>query len=97
MAARCCSVLPTADALVNVTNDAWFGHSSARHQHLQISRMRATGGRPLHGAGRQRRHLGGDRARTAKSSPALRNSSPAVLVSQIVPMKGLTPYARVGN
>ena len=34
-------VLPQADALVNVTNDAWFGHTSARHQHLQISRMRA--------------------------------------------------------
>ena len=31
----------SADALVNVTNDAWFGHSSARYQHLQISRMRA--------------------------------------------------------
>ena len=40
-AATCCSVLPQADALVNVTNDAWFGHSSARHQHLQIARMRA--------------------------------------------------------
>ena len=28
-------------ALVNVTNDAWFGRSSARYQHLQISRLRA--------------------------------------------------------
>ncbi len=28
-------------ALVNVTNDAWFGRSSARYQHLQISRFRA--------------------------------------------------------
>src|SRR2546423_14619034 len=33
--------LPAADALVNVTNDAWFGHSSARHQHFQIARMLA--------------------------------------------------------
>ncbi len=33
--------LKTATALVNVTNDAWFGRSSARYQHLQISRMRA--------------------------------------------------------
>ena len=24
-----------------MTNDAWFGHSSARYQHLQIARMRA--------------------------------------------------------
>ena len=27
--------------LVNVTNDAWFGHSWARYQHFQIARMRA--------------------------------------------------------
>ena len=34
-------VLRKADALVNVTNDAWFGHSTARYQHFQIARMRA--------------------------------------------------------
>jgi len=33
--------LPQAGILVNVTNDAWFGDSSAPHQHLQIARMRA--------------------------------------------------------
>ena len=33
--------LPEAGILVNVTNDAWFGDSSAPHQHLQIARMRA--------------------------------------------------------
>lgn len=30
-----------SEALVTVTNDAWFGHSSARYQHLQIARMLA--------------------------------------------------------
>src|SRR6202008_2519989 len=35
------AALREADSLVNVTNDAWFGHSSARHQHLQIARMRS--------------------------------------------------------
>ena len=33
--------LPDANLLVNLTNDAWFGDSSAPHQHLQIAQMRA--------------------------------------------------------
>jgi apolipoprotein N-acyltransferase len=30
-----------ADLLVNITNDAWFGHSSAPYQHLAMARFRA--------------------------------------------------------
>jgi len=30
-----------AEALVNISNDGYFGHSSAREQHLEIARMRA--------------------------------------------------------
>ncbi len=30
-----------AEALVNVSNDGWFGHSAARRQHLELARMRA--------------------------------------------------------
>src|SRR6202167_104752 len=33
--------LGSAELLINVTNDAWFGRSSARYQHFQIARMRA--------------------------------------------------------
>ena len=33
--------LPQATLLVNVTNDAWYGHSYAAAQHNQISQMRA--------------------------------------------------------
>ena len=33
--------LPEANVLVNVSNDAWFGDSTAPHQHLQIARMRS--------------------------------------------------------
>lgn len=40
--------LPEAQILVNTSNDAWFGDSSAPHQHLQIARMRALEtGRPM--------------------------------------------------
>jgi len=30
-----------SDLLVNITNDAWFGHSSAPYQHLAMARFRA--------------------------------------------------------
>ena len=33
--------LPNASFLVNLSNDAWFGNSTAPHQHLQIAQMRA--------------------------------------------------------
>jgi len=33
--------LPEANFLVNLSNDAWFGNSTAPHQHLQIAQMRA--------------------------------------------------------
>ena len=52
---RCLRQLEPAGAeqarlLVNVTNDAWFGHSWARYQHFQISRMRAMEAQPAAGA-----------------------------------------------
>jgi len=33
--------LPEAAFLVNASNDAWFGDSSAPHQHLEMARMRS--------------------------------------------------------
>ncbi len=40
--------LPDANVLINVSNDAWFGDSSAPWQHLQMAQMRAIEtGRPM--------------------------------------------------
>jgi apolipoprotein N-acyltransferase len=90
------TVLPQADALVNVTNDAWFGHSSARYQHLQIARLRAME------AGRYMVRSANDGV-SAVIGPhgevmaRAQEFTPVALVSKIVPYGGLTPYARVGN
>ena len=89
-------VLPRADALVNVTNDAWFGHSSARHQHFQIARMRALeAGRYLVRAANDGiSAVIGARGEVLARAPEF---TPVALVSRIVPYSGLTPYAHVGN
>ena len=90
------AVLRHADALVNVTNDAWFGHSTARYQHFQIARMRALE------AGRYLVRAANDGI-SAVVGPhgevvaRAREFQPLVLFSRIVPLTGLTPYAVVGN
>jgi len=85
-----------ADALVNVTNDAWFGHSPARYQHLQISRMRALEfGRFLLRAGNDGvSAIIGPRGELVAVAPEYRV---AVLRGTVVPRSGLSPYTRVGN
>ena len=90
------SVLRSADALVNVTNDAWFGHSSARYQHFQIARMRAIeAGRYLVRAANDGvSGVIGPRGELIARAPEF---VAVALVSKIVPYTGLTPYAHVGN
>jgi len=85
-----------ADALVNVTNDAWFGHSSARHQHFQIARMRALeeGRYMIRAANDGISAVIGPHGEVVARAPEFR---PVVLVSKVTPLTGLTPYARVGN
>jgi apolipoprotein N-acyltransferase len=89
-------VLQTATLLVNVTNDAWFGDSTAAHQHLQISRMRALE------AGRQLMRAANDgisaiidsNGKVVATYPRFK---PGVLTGDVQPRVGLTPYAQVGN
>jgi apolipoprotein N-acyltransferase len=86
----------SATMLANVTNDAWFGRSIARYQHLQISRQRAMEtGRPMVRAANDGVSAvigyGGKIIATAPEYEA------SVLRAKVQPRLGLTPYARVGN
>ena len=85
-----------ATLLVNVTNDAWFGDSSAPHQHLDISRMRSLEtGRPM-----LRATNDGVTALIAHDGTvmaALPQFRPAVLTGRVTPREGDTPYLRYGN
>lgn len=85
-----------ANALVNVTNDAWFDHSSARHLHFQVARMRALEeGRYLIRATNDGiSAIIGPHGEVVARAPEFR---PVVLVSKVIPLAGLTPYASVGN
>ena len=89
-------VLRQAALLINVTNDAWFGDSAARHQHLQIARMRALE------AGRFLIRAANDGITAAidpggKIIARLPQFQEGVLRTAVQPMTGLTPYARLGN
>ncbi len=90
------AVLHQATLLINVTNNAWYGDSTAPHQHLQISRMRALE------AGRYLVRAANDGI-TAAIGPhgeivaRLPQFQEAVLRADVQPMTGLTPYARLGN
>jgi apolipoprotein N-acyltransferase len=88
--------LGSAGLLVNVTNDAWFGHSWARHQHFQIGRMRAIEAqRPLLRAAND-----GISALVGAHGEVLGEAEqfkPAVLRGTVQPRVGLPPYARIGN
>jgi apolipoprotein N-acyltransferase len=89
-------MLRTANALVTVTNDAWFGHSTARYQHLQIAQMRAIeADRYLVRAANDgiSAILGPD-GRVLSAAPGY---VPTVLRGTVVPRVGLPPYARLGN
>jgi len=88
--------LRTATMLVNVTNDAWFGRSPARYQHLQISRMRAMeAGRPMVRAANDGVSAAiGHRGEIIARAPEYEAN---VMRAELQPRIGLTPYARSGN
>jgi apolipoprotein N-acyltransferase len=82
--------------LVNVSNDAWFGDSTAPHQHLDISRMRAleSGRAMLRATNDGVTALIGHDGQLIATLPQFK---PGVLAGRLQPRSGLTPYTRVGN
>lgn len=89
-------VLRKATALVNVTNDAWFAHSSARYQHFQIARMRAieAGRYMIRAANNGVSGVIGPHGEVVALAPEF---LAYVLHATVAPRSGLTPYACVGN
>jgi apolipoprotein N-acyltransferase len=89
-------MLPKANALVNVTNDAWFGHSTARYEQFQMARMRTIEeGRSMVVASNDGiSAVIGPRGEIQALAPPYQQY---VLRSSVTPMAGLTPFSRVGN
>jgi apolipoprotein N-acyltransferase len=88
--------LPEATVLINLSNTAWFGHSLAQPQHLQISRMRAIEtGRPMLRAT--------NTGMTAVIDPdgnisdVLPAFTEGALTTNVQGYSGATPYVRIGN
>jgi apolipoprotein N-acyltransferase len=90
------SLAHQSSLLVNVTNDAWFGDSTAPHQHLDISRMRSleSGRAMLRATNDGVTALIDHDGSVTASLPQFRA---AVLRGVAQPRAGLTPYVRFAN
>ena len=90
------SAVRSSDLLVNVTNDAWFGKAGARHQHLQIARLRSIEGRryQLRAANDGISAIIDPYGRVLATTP---DFEPAVLRGQIRARQGDTPYLVWGD
>lgn len=90
------AAMPEAAFLINSSNDAWFGDSSAPHQHLQIARMRS-----LETARYLVRSTNTGVSAIINEKGDIQSSSPQfqthVLTDKIQPMNGMTPYVVFTN
>ena len=88
--------LPGAQVLLNVSNDAWFGHSLEPEQHLQGSQMRAleTGRWMVRAT-----NTGATAAIDPKGRIVARlpDFTRGTLIANVEPRTGMTPYAQWGN
>ncbi len=88
--------LPDATLLVNVTNDAWYGHSFAAEQHNQISQLRAleSGRMMLRATNTGVTSIIGANGKVLQQLP---QHQEAVLLGMAQGYDGATPYVRWGN
>jgi apolipoprotein N-acyltransferase len=88
--------LPQATLLVNVTNDAWYGHSYAAEQHNQIAQLRAleTGRMMLRATNTGVTSIIGADGKVLQKIPQHRED---VLLGMAQGYAGITPYVRWGN
>lgn len=91
--AQLLDALPAAEILLNVSNDAWFGHSSAPWQHLQMARMRAleTARPMLRATNTGLSALIDDKGQIQEQSGLFTEE---VLRGEVIPQTGVTPYMR---
>ena len=82
--------------LVNVTNDAWFGNTIEPYQHMQMAQMRAleTGRYMLRATNTGLTGIVMPNGQISQQAPLFTTTT---LTDTIVPMTGLTPYARFGD
>lgn len=90
------AALPAAGILANLSNTAWFGHSLAQPQHLQIAQMRASEtGRPmLRATNTGMTAVVGADGFVQAALPAF---TQGVLKAEVRAYEGMTPYASFGN
>jgi apolipoprotein N-acyltransferase len=88
--------LPQATLLVNVSNVAWFGHSVAPQQHLQISQARAleTGRYMLRATNTGMTAIIDQHGKVQNVAPEF---TTAVVTGEVQGFAGATPYVRWGN
>ena len=88
--------LPAASYLVNVTNDAWFGNSIEPHQHMQLARMRAieTGRFLLRATNTGVTGVVAPDGKVINQAPMFQDTT---ITTDITPMQGMTPYAKIGD
>ena len=90
------ALLPAAQVLLNVAEEAWFGDSLGPHQRLQMARMRALEfGRPmLRAANTGVSALIDHRGRVLAHSPQFVQTT---VKGAVQPMDGVTPFTRYGH